>query len=162
MKAKKYNLQMSKIFPKTHPRKGERTFFEESVANGSKKHTIRGHYEHWKRAIDECKTGNSIIQLKQWKETPYRSKQQLIGLINQDGFSSVEVGKQTFIGVDYGVQKIHHSSGEFFTDGGTYIPRETLANNDGLSLEDFDSWFLPSLKKGINEFVIIHFTKNTY
>lgn len=46
---KTHVITLSHSFPATHKRKGEPTNFKEAFLSRSKKHTIRGNYNLWKK-----------------------------------------------------------------------------------------------------------------
>lgn len=160
---------ISRVFPATHPRAGQRTYFEEKTFSGTylnphatftdaiinsgmyhtaepKLHTIRENYDLWARRAENINKGEAVLSLRQWTGSPYNYK--------RDGSKPVEFMRMEKIGV----QKI-----QIFTSGNTKGVRveynlkniHEVANNDGLSVDDFCKWF----KKDI-EGVVIHFTEN--
>lgn len=165
---KTYVLTVSRQFPTTHKRVGDRTFFPEKILVGQggdiepklieefgelllKLHTIRANYELWAKRIKEVQEGKAILSIRYWSGKPYNSKQVEICQLNKDS--------------GCGVQKL-----EFGQIKGSIIPmfegmsnRTTcieLAKNDGLSLEDFKEWFKSyDLSKPM---AIIHFTSFRY
>ncbi len=168
MKAKKivrYRIPVSRVFPATHPRKGENTHFAWKIITategtvdglymGKKLHTIRANYPLWAKRFEKINRGEAILELYYWTGKPYNSKTEtIIQLRKEDGI---------------GIQRL-----EFYEDKDE-IPAlryplvnnfaepdiEVIAKNDGLSIEDFKSWF-----KGYdlsNPLAIIHFTKFRY
>ena len=157
---KTYVLTVSKTFPVKHRRAGESTFFLQKIDQlnmveqlrlfqPQKIHTIRSNYELWKRRIDQVNEGNATISVRYWSGKPYNSKQIEICQLNQGAV---------------GCQKLR------FAFNGIYYPRiedrpitvnlEKIANNDGLSKDDFISWFE---KYDLSEpMAIIHFTNFRY
>ncbi|RZL47547.1 MAG: hypothetical protein EOP00_11600 [Pedobacter sp.] len=151
---KTHVLIISRYFPKTHSKGGQDTdFLDKIFFNKTKKHTIRGNYNLWKKRIDEVLQGKAIISLRYWSGKPYNSKQVEITQFNQTSY--------------IGIQKL------FFEDNCIDIPIvfvpgvgaveqsiETIANNDGLTLPDFKEWFA---KADLSEpMAIIHFTDFRY
>lgn len=158
MKKKTYVLMLSKVFPATHPRAGEPTGFKERVCRAVTKtyerflsdirpkvHTIRANYDYWSGIFEEIEADRAELSLREWEGKPYRSKQvEFARLTREDG-----IGLQKFEGV--GSVRIN----------GRKIPDvEVIANNDGLSLVDWEDWFASyDLSKPM---AIIQFTEFRY
>lgn len=159
---KTYVLTVSRHFPAKHPRSGESTFFPARIQNGlgdshyissptSKIHTIRANYDLWKKRIDEVNTGEAILSIRYWTGKPYASKQEQFATLSKTSGT--------------GVQKVcfPKDSDPFVYDDFGYlckVDKAILANNDGLSLKDFEAWF-----KGYDlskPMAIIHFTDFRY
>jgi hypothetical protein len=92
-KIKIYRMPLSKTFPATHPRAGNKTYFEESIKRGvgcpdctkvrnptscyycgkagKKIHTIRANHALWKTRIDEVTAGRAVLVLCEWNGKPY-------------------------------------------------------------------------------------------
>ena len=156
---KTYVITLSRHFLANHKRAGEETHFKEKFLLGqgltdydtpsmAKIHTIRANYPLWEKRIKEVQEGRALLSIRQWTGKPYRSKQVEIARL-----TNKEVG---------GVQKLE------FTDNRLRFPyvddnwenMTTLAENDGLSLEDWEEWFRDyDLSKPL---AIIHFTKFWY
>ena len=146
---KTYVITLSKNFLKGHKRAGEPTGFAEKFCRG-KIHTIRGNYLLWSERIGEVMSGEACLSIRQWSGKPYRSKQiELAVLTNKDGVSIQMLNidlKQGFVCHIHGVPIL--------------VPSFIIANNDGLSLDDWKEWF-----KGYDlsqSMAIIHFTKFRY
>ena len=176
-KKKTYVLTLSEVFPKAHNKAGEPTGFKVKFALGQgcpdcdkpqdlsginisvcnscvyacslpKLHTIRSNYPLWEKRIKEVQEGKAFLSVRQWSGKPYRSKQVEIARLSvKDGV---------------GVQLLE------FTDSRLRFPyiddnwanMATLAQNDGLSLEDWVEWFRGyDLSKPM---AVIHFTKFRY
>lgn len=167
-KIKTYNIMLSKVFPVTHKRAGEPTFFSQKVHAAKyptvypdevpKFHTIRANYPLWEKRIAEVQAGNAEICLRLWTGKPYRSK-------------TIEIMR---LGCDdgVGIQKLN-----FGWRGDKQVPviegwymygecgsKKELAKNDGLSLEDWQEWFKGHEKDTVydNPLAIIHFTSFRY
>ena len=142
---KTYVLTVSQVFPKTHPRAGEPTYFPLSIKHYTKIHTIRGNYELWAKRFEKIEAGQAYLSVRVWEGAPYNSKQREI--FRYDNTWGVGVEKLEFEKVgDYQLPKL--------TD------IITLAKNDGLAIEDFKSWF-----KGYDfskPMAVIHFTDFRY
>ncbi len=157
---KTYVLTISDYFPKTHTRKGRRTFFKEKIlANFSdesffqkfkKLHTIRENYNLWLRRFFEIEAGRACLSLRFWSGKPYHSKQiEFVNLTKDDGISLQRLEfEKDFVG---------RRTLKLPVVNGNECNIEQLSFNDGFSeLEDFESWFKNSdLSK---PFAIIHFT----
>ena len=171
-KIKTYVLTLSLTFPATHPRRKEPTYFKEQVLNGisrnwghrdmykhhkHKIHTIRANYDLWKKRIEEVQQGKAILSLRYWTGKPYASKQEVIEDINS--IDSVGIQLLTF-GKSYN-PKTDKWDGEYdlalpTVDDACYVAPETLAENDGLDIDDWKNWFKNyDLSKPL---AVIHFT----
>lgn len=154
---KTHVLIISTKFPITHDRSGETTGFEDKILNKEKIHTIRASYKHWEKRIKEVREGKAILSVRYWTGKPYGSKQAKV--IDFDSESGI------------GVQKIGFNSGDplqpvmlddrYFK----HINPFMVAENDGLDVNDFKSWFK---KYSLLEYhqpkpmAIIHFTSFRY
>jgi len=162
-------ISFSRKFPKEHPKEGQPTHFVEKVWNSFRgdDYALPDIFKQWttqfpftseeylqaihKEAIRECKyhtirTGNrwkvgDMASLRVWSGYPYRSK--------QVEFAQVEVKK---------IWQFEISHGNYSIDTiqqGSFIPNVDLlklANNDGLYVDDFWSWFNIHPKKNENVF----------
>lgn len=140
---------IAKNFLATHPRKGQPTKFKEKILAGEKIHTIRHNYAHWEKVAKEVNAGTAILVLKEWIGRPYHTKQVEIKRLEKIGLQSV-VFDTNFNYIDCSA-----------TDKSKLLVMgEKLAENDGLSKEDFKAWFdKPDPKE---KFAIIHFTDFIY
>lgn len=144
----------SRMFPTTHSRRGEPTRFIEKVMLGEKIHCIRRQHDRWKHLAEKTEKSRYDISLCQWSATPRRSKPHQVGL-----FSGT-----------IGVQRVqmlyfHETDNIIITvDGNIDVPVETMAANEGLSVNDFKEWFFGKNRTGNDEYngCIIHFTKFRY
>jgi len=140
-------IMVSRFFPATHPRKGEKTNFMNSIFMGTKVHTIRGNcdpekdsYELWRKRIAEVNEGKAYLSLRYWAGKPYNSKQVEFKQIHKAAvshFKMVDTG--VFIDWQIDCDKPMHTM-------------EELAANDGLSKEDFLNWFFPQNQKVVRTF----------
>lgn len=146
---KTYVIILSEKFPTTHPKKGHETEFGSSFLNGKKIHTIRGNFPLWEKRLKEVQEGHAVLSIRQWEGKPYRSKQ-------------VEIAQLTAAD-DIGIERLtFDKSRVFLLPNVNYKPVGVgnLANNDGLSLDDWKEWFKDyDLSKPM---AIIHFTKFRY
>ena len=172
---KTYVLTLSQRFPATHPRKGEPTFFKHQLINalkmdkedvpiygvphrgmpnerlGRKLHTIRANYPLWKKRFEQINRGEACLSIRQWTGKPYASKQvEIARLSKADG-----IGIQELI-----YKKENRLSPERYTIEDCEIDTSMLAENDGLTLADWDAWFEKYDKS--KPLAIIHFTKFRY
>ena len=146
-------ITFSRVFPKYHPRAGEPTYFVEkiweSIGLPDKGYSfnspdeymnfIRGdsavifEKHHTIRKGNRWKVGDKFSP-RIWSGKPYQSKQIIIAPdIEIKKVWDIEIINQKIIinGVYFG----EYAKG-FYDDNVT-----TLANNDGLSLIDFENWF---------------------
>ena len=145
-------LTVSRFYQKGHAREGQPTFFVEKICNalgvlkssalpvyntdvamcvGKKKHTIRMG-QRWKIGDD--------ISIRVWSGLPYRSKQIEIAVTKVANIFNFQI-----------IQK--ETEWEFFINGikvGSNVHQimqknllPTIAKNDGLTVNDFLSWFRP-------------------
>lgn len=135
-KLKCYVITVSEHFPSGHRRSGEPTDFVQSIIDGKKIHTVRGNYPFWKKRIDEVINGRAYLSIRVWTGKPYRSKQkEIIQFHQNDGV---------------GIQRVEYER-DFM---------EVVAESDGLTVADFNSWFREVKPK--TEMAIIHFTSFRY
>lgn len=156
MKSKKlirYRIPVSVTFPATHPKRGEETGFIDKIGLGDKLHTIRGNYSLWAKRFEKIQSGEAVLELYYWSGRPYASKAVTICQIGKDdgiGIQKLQFVASSIEGV--GIPIVEHVKGT--------IKTEILAQNDGLSDEDFRAWF-----KGYDltsTMAIIHFTPFRY
>lgn len=133
-------LILSSRFPQTHPRAGEPTGFPEAFAEGRKIHTIRANAKMHFRDGD-------MVSLRTWTGRPYASKQ-------------IEFG-QVKIGIEPIVMEPCVMGVTCFV-GSTMVTGSLMAENDGLSWEDFRDWFWTDSKRAIVAGDILHFTDMRY
>ena len=142
---KTYRMSIDRVFPATHERAGEETYFYPEIQNAlfpgtkdamndgmrKKYHIIRANYEFWKKRIDEVNAGKAELMLYEWTGKPYRSKTKNLLLFNKH------------FGI--GIQKImFYDSPEYFTieNAKKTVSIEELSKNDGLFEYDFLNWFI--------------------
>lgn len=168
-----YVLTLSQTFPVKHPKAGLPTYFKtklenthvvefdpngKSVPDGQpqlKRHTIRANYELWRKRFDKIERGEACLSIRQWTGKPYASKQIEIARLTKD--DGIGLQKMEFLKYQEG-----------FTGDGIWIAghtfpshqREWIANNDGLTLRDWEAWFKDYDKT--KPLAIIHFTKFRY
>ncbi|KDR52350.1 hypothetical protein HMPREF1991_01532 [Hoylesella loescheii DSM 19665 = JCM 12249 = ATCC 15930] len=150
---KKVIVLMSRTFPLGSSRAGEETGFKASISDGRKIHTIRDNFAVWANKLDAIKKGGHVLSLRQWAGRPYNSPQVEI-LRTKEG-----VGYQSTM-----IRYDHKNNFIVAKVGDAFVPINTLAKNDGLSVEDFKEWIFgknpqeSKLFKGI----VIHFTPFRY
>lgn len=157
---KTYVITLSQVFPVTHIRKGEPTGFKDKFLAAINKedewcklHTIRANYELWKKRFDEIAAGNACLAIRQWTGRPYCSKQvELARLTREDGIGlqKLEIVKEKYISRELWLGYADERQ----------IGVNNLAQNDGLSLNDWIEWF--KNYKLNQPMAIIHFTKFRY
>lgn len=159
MKLKTHVLTVSRYFPSTHPRKGQETGFIDKILRGYpclKIHTIRGNYELWEKRIKEVQEGKAILSLRYWSGKPYNSKQVEFACLDKD--SGIGIGKLILPGENITGWLRNNDVALIGTNGGLML--SLIAQNDGLSLEDFKAWFkCYDLRQPL---AIIHYTSFRY
>ena len=169
------------MFPSTHPRAGEPTNFNsaldfaircakiperqkgmcmgECVAGYLKRHTIRANYEFWRKRFEKIAAGEAVLSIRQWVGKPYAkgsTQREIMRLTKDDG---IGIQKPDFCRKE-GTAKFVDGILRPFADGKRIDRTERLANNDGLSFDDWCDWFKDyDLSKPM---AIIHFTKFRY
>lgn len=157
---KTYVLIVSQVFGKKHRRSGEPTNFREKILSGEKIHTIRAAFATWKKRIEEVQAGEAVISVRYWSGKPYNSKQLRICELDKSSGVGIQCLKMTMHFNDPSNEsKCYVVHNEF--NEGTFVPMETLANNDGLTLDDFTDWFRHYDLMAYNQpkpLAIIHFS----
>lgn len=144
-------ITFSRLFPAYHPRKGEPTYFVEKIWSGIKEdfsktligldnelfNFSKGIYKpkyHTIRAGNRWKVGDKFSP-RVWSDKPYRSKQITIS-------PDIEIKKVWEVKIEqFGSSKI--ISYPTKRKGYDYmISLGDVANNDGLSIKDFNNWFI--------------------
>ena len=144
---KTYVITLSEKFPTTHTRKEQETDFRRLFLNGNKIHTIRANFPLWEKRIAQIQKGEAVLSVRQWTGKPYQSKQvEIARLTAEDGV---------------GIQELKLTDlSRPTTINGQRIELPLLAQNDGLSFNDWFNWFIGyDLSKPL---AIIHFTKFRY
>lgn len=155
-----YYLTLSQVFPHNHIKAGEPTGFKDKFFNGldnerddGKIHTIRANYEFWRKRFDKIDEGEAVLSIRQLVGKPYgkgSTQIELAKLTRDDGIGL----QQLRFTVDTNCERVA------LIDGITLPSLRVLANNDGLSLQDWNDWF-----RGYDcskPMAIIHFTKFRY
>lgn len=156
---KTYVITVSKNFLKGHPKEGQPTRFREKILNGEKIHTLRGNYKYWSNIIDQVNKGKAVLSVREWTGKPYNSKQQEIKQFTK-------LGKEKIFRDKFGLFHMpQNKEGKKVVLNFFHSPFN-IAENDGLSVEDFHNWFETEAKKkkdkGDQELIIIHFTNLRY
>lgn len=176
-------VTLSKTFFSMHPRKGQETGFKAKVTDGRKVHTCRSNYEYWRAKIGKITTTGGVLSVRQWSEKPYRSPQEIIADIPADivGVQKLELRRERQVVSHFteeGTKPIATTAYYDYTAevDGQPVPLEILAENDGLTVDEFKAWFAPvfddaekkypklaGLASALTlDFAIIHFTKRRY
>lgn len=146
---KTYILMLAKNYLAEHPKKGKATSFETkvrnaiAVANGKarlegdfptalKYHTCREDYFKWKKIFDEILRGDACLSIRQWEGLPRRSK----------AIEILRLTKDNCIGLQR-LDFVFDKSGKSYITmiDNKVIPVDKIANNDGLTLPDWQAWF---------------------
>ena len=147
---------LSRLFPIYHKRKGQKTHFAESLKGGRKIHTIRANYDRWKHNLDKVIAGEFSLSIREWSGRPYNSLQREIVSVSgrQVGYQRISM---TYDPVSDELKVV--------IDGRRFTDIERLANNDGLSLDDFKRFIFGTTKlteKQLFQGIIIHLTEYRY
>ena len=131
---KTYVITLSRVFPTTHPRKGEPTYFADQLRK-SKHHTIRANYPLWLKRFQQIKAGEACLSIRQWTGKPYASKQVEIARLTKD--DGIGIQKLQFIKNTRNEYPIYDL---VIDDCAKHCP-EIIAENDGLTFIDWCGWF---------------------
>lgn len=148
---------LARVFPTTHPKAGQETGFKPKVLAAlnsmpcyrKKLHTIRANYEFWRKRFEKIAAGEACLSIRQWVGKPYgkgSTQREIARLTREDGI---------------GIERLMFDK-SLLLPHVNYKPVGigNLANNDGLSLDDWKEWF-----KGYDKtkpLAIIHFTDFRY
>ena len=146
-------LMLARTFSWRHRKSRQDTCFAESVLNGNKLHTIRSDYDAWKHSIDKVRNGKFFLSLRQWSGPPGRSIMSEIAELKYNiGYERIEMRYSP----DTGALEVS-------IEGVEYDDVQTLANNEGMTLDDFTDWFFgQGTERTVFEGVIVHFTGFRY
>lgn len=148
---KKVILTLCRVFPVNHSRAGEPTEFETKLKSGEKKHTIRFNAKDvWAERYQDITSGKKYLSVREWTGRPYNSEQRELARYDRIGLQHITM---TY-GADDAVPQAWVDDKK--------VPVELLAQNDGLSVQDFVEWFFGNAKSNVFEGVIIHFTDFRY
>lgn len=167
-KIKTYYLTFSQWFPAHHPKAGEPTLFADKLwlatyrypgpYNSSllpKLHTIRANYAFWQKRFEKIAAGEAVLSVRHWVGKPYGKGSYQIEIMRLTREDGIGLQLLTFDKDSNGM-----ISWNRFNIDGHYCEIQTVANNDGLSLDDWQSWFLNyDLSQPL---AVIHFTKFRY
>lgn len=152
---KKIIITLSRVFPTVQSRAGEPTDFKKKLEEGKKIHTIRRNFDQWKFNAEKIASGKYYLSLRQWSGRPYRSPQEEIARIDTPiGVQKIEI-----------LYRYENDTIMAKIDGKYFSPYcYDIANNDGLSTEEFKEWFFGKRRNRDMVFhgVIIHFTDFRY
>lgn len=146
------NVMLSKTFFPQHPKAGEPTGFAEKVKKGTKRHTCRCNYDYWKDRIARLQERNGVLSLRQWSGKPYEKGSHTETVLDVPA-SIVEVQELIMTRSKEEVKIYTEQSPKPYAEtavydyeasiDGTPYPVELIAQNDGLTVEDFKAWFNP-------------------
>ena len=161
MSKKTYVITVSTVFPKTHPKAGQPTNFVQQIIDTfhpnkppGKIHTIRENFEYWSKVAEEVNSGRAVLSLRTWSGVPYNSKQNEFAELSSFGIQRVKLW------ITYEKAEVYNLDSVICN--ATPLVEE-VAKNDGLDVNDFDSWFFPKPKKeNFKEAAILHFTDFRY
>ena len=159
---KTYYLTLSRVFPSTHKRAGQQTYFEAAFHAGQvfnrgseclyrkpKLHTIRANYDFWAKRFEKIAAGEACLSIREWVGKPYgkgSTQREIARLTREDGI---------------GIERLMFDK-SLLLPHVNYKPVGigNLANNDGLSLDDWKEWFKHyDLTEPL---AVIHFTNFRY
>lgn len=176
-------VTLSKTFFPNHPRKGQETGFKAKVTDGRKVHTCRCNYEHWRAKMEKITSPGGVLSVRQWSGEPYRSPQEVIADIpaGVTGVQKLELRRERCVVNHFAEETAKAVATTTYYDwtaqvDGRGVPVEILAENDGLTVDDFKAWFAPAFDAAEKkypelaaaasaltlDFAVIHFTKKRY
>ena len=156
---------ISTTFPANHPEAGKPTGFEEKIlkalgyeplvnVDGFKITTCRSNYTYWEKQIKKLKAKGGFLSVRKWKGHPYRSSQIEIARIPAE-----------VLGIQKLILQIENNTTWTATVFGEKISLNQIADNDGLSIQNYKNWFLPEFSRQNTtkiELAVIHFTNYRY
>jgi len=177
---KTYVITLSKTFPTGHDREGAETYNKAKMLNGiremhvpvtggsyyvpgwqphTKMHTIRTNYDLWYKRFEEINRGEACLSIREWSGRPYWSPQvEICRLTKEDGIGLQRI---LFYPTQTWKDLVPETSFRFGDkDNDHLVDLMSIANGDGLSFEDWKSWF-----KGTDmskPLAIIQFTSYRY
>lgn len=168
-KLKTYILILSKTFPATHTRAGEETGFGPKMMAAidgmpcfhKKLHTIRGNYELWQQRFNKIMAGEAVLSVREWVGKPYgkgSTVREIVRLTREDGIGLQQVyldSISSIIGDRFSKVKLEEAEKLY-----RYVRTRKIAENDGLSYEDWEEWFRHTNRS--KPYAIIHFTNFRY
>lgn len=176
-----YYLTLSQVFPSTHCRAGEPTYFLEKLHNArtgqdfslhpvaeiidhgctsvycetireKKLHTIRANYDFWARRFEKIERGEAVLSIREWVGKPYGKGSTQREIARLTRDDGIGLQRLTVAGTCIG----YHPT---FVDG-VSVPSDVIARNDGLSEQDWRNWF--ASYKVTGPLAVIQFTKFRY
>lgn len=142
-------LTLASRFPAGHLKRGQFTGFPEKVIKGTKIHTFRKDSDCWAHYVELVNSHNAELSIRRWIGRPYHTPQLEVKRLKKIGIQQVRMTWDSAI-----------EQPTVFIDGKRILNVEQLAANDGMTLDEFVSWFF----KDSDTFngVIIHFTNFRY
>lgn len=160
---------LSQTFPSKHPRHGEPTGFADKIQEAlnyvkyfgidgmqptkrAKLHTMRSNYDLWSKRFQKIYEGKACLSLRVWSGKPYHSKQIEIARLTKED----RIGLQPAYIVEIEMKGSHDMNMRLVVVGGyeskgfddfgfpiedPIVDGETIAMNDGLSLQDWLPFF---------------------
>lgn len=104
----------------------------------------------WAERYQDITSGKKYLSVREWTGRPYNSEQRELARYDRIGLQHITM---TY-GADDAVPQAWVDDKK--------VPVEFLAQNDGLSVQDFVEWFFGNAKSNVFEGVIIHFTDFRY
>lgn len=142
-------LPLASRFPAGHLKRGQLTGFPEKVIKGTKIHTFREDPGKWAYNMELINSHNAELSIRRWIGRPYHTPQLEVKRLKKNRYPA---GAN-----DMGLRC---RAATVFIDGKRILNVEQLAANDGMTLDDFVSWFFKT--SNTFEGVIIHFTDFRY
>lgn len=161
-----YQLGISKIYLKKHPKAGQPTHFRDKIvaivlldgkpsAFKPKIHTIRPNYDYWKGIEEKVNSGEGVLSLRQWEGTPYKSKRPAFMHLSKMGVEKF----RTDVVTNYLPGAKMYTAQVWINDILCHSLKE-LALNDGL--KDEEDLILWLGARSTFHGCIIHFTEHRY
>ena len=176
-----YYLTLSQLFPSTHCRAGEPTYFLEKLHNAltgqdfslhatrrddsygcttlycetireKKLHTIRANYDFWARRFEKILAGEAVLSIREWVGKPYGKGSTQREIVRLTRDDGIGLQRLTVAGTSITTHPI-------FVDG-VAVSSATIAQNDGLTKSDWLNWFADYKIDG--PLAVIQFTKFRY
>jgi hypothetical protein len=168
MKIKKHKLNIRNIFPEEHSKAGKETFYAHKIIGivsgikqtnnyGEKIHVVEQNYDYWKKRIDMVNCGDAVLDLYCYFGDDFRKFHTF------DKNSGLDIQKLGFFknsNLPFVSITTTSHGGRAMSATLREIDINQLAENNGLSLQDFQEWL--NISDCSKPLAIIHFTKFRY
>jgi len=150
---KNYNLIIDTYFNSKHKKAGLQTGFVHQMFDGNKIHQIVKDFDKWEERIEKVNNGKAVLHLKFWDSTPHAKNSKLNEFLVVTNKNDISIQEMAFF-KEKGklVPAVHTGFGNFKN-----IDIKVMAQNEGMSIDDFNNSY-----ENTESYGIIHFTEFHY